>query len=110
MEDGQASANAITAAEVTPDPERKLTYSNFLSRVLHRQIRPWPPSLSRFAIWLYLGPPRQPEGCRGGPRYAAKLPRLPGEVQFPTFTGGVYRRVSVEAGGRDRDPCGTPQQ
>ena len=25
-----------------------------------------------------------------------------GEVQFPTFTGGVYRRVPVEAGGRDR--------
>ena len=22
----------------------------------------------------------------------------------------VYRRVPVEAGGRDRDPCGTPQQ
>ena len=27
-----------------------------------------------------------------------------------TFTGGVYRRVPVEAGGRDRDTCGTPQQ
>ena len=35
--------------EMTPDPKRKLTRPNFHSQSRRRQIRPWPPSLSRFA-------------------------------------------------------------
>ena len=44
IEDSQASA--VTAAGSDPDPERKLTFANFLSRVLHRQIHPWPTEVS----------------------------------------------------------------
>ena len=40
----------------------------------------------------------------------AQVSHRVGEVQFPTFTCGVYRRVPVEAGGLDRDPCGASQQ
>ena len=52
--------------------------------------------LAAGAVWLNLGPPRQPEGCRGGPRCSQTAPATRRDCVYHHGTDTRLEQVKLE--------------